>query len=156
MIELVRIDDRLIHGQIVLGWGVAIRPERIILADDRVASDEFERELYAKAWPEVKVSILSVATAAEQIKKGIFESERLMIVVRDPTSALKLLDLGVAVETINVGGMHFREGREKLAEGVYADSSERALLRELAKRGIELDGRELPSSPSIILNSVLA
>jgi mannose/fructose/N-acetylgalactosamine-specific phosphotransferase system component IIB len=104
MISLFRIDDRLIHGQVVL-------------------------------------------------KSGIFDSERIILLVRHPSSVIALMDLGLAVSEVNVGGLHFREGRERLLENVYLDAEERNMMRELVKRGVALDGRALPGSRSVMLNS---
>ncbi len=155
MIALLRIDDRLIHGQVVLGWGTALRPDRIVLADDEVAANEWERNLYAQGWPDVRISILSLAEAVKQLAAGIFGGERIILIVRSPKSVLALMDLGLAVAAVNVGGLHFRPGREKLIEGVYLDAEERSALRELVKRGVTLDGRAVPGSPAGTLNSMV-
>jgi mannose/fructose/N-acetylgalactosamine-specific phosphotransferase system component IIB len=154
MIVLFRIDDRLIHGQVVLGWGTVLKPDRIILADDLVASNEWERDLYASAAPpEIKVSILALTEAAAQLKAGVFEGEKVILLVKHPRNVLSLMDLGLPVSEINVGGIHYREGREKVLENVYLDAEERSIMRELVKRGVTLDGRALPSSKTVTLNS---
>ena len=154
MISLFRIDDRLIHGQVVLGWGGVIRPDRIVVADDAVASNEWERNLYASAAPaEVKVSILSLAEAAQLLKSGIFDAEKVLLLVRHPRSVIVLMDLGLPVNEVNVGGLHYREGREKMLENVYLDAEERNVMRDLAKRGVVLDARALPGSRAVKLNS---
>jgi mannose/fructose/N-acetylgalactosamine-specific phosphotransferase system component IIB len=154
MIVLFRVDDRLIHGQVVLGWGTVLKPDRIVVADDRVAANEWERDLYAAAAPpDIKVSILSLSEAAAQIKAGIFDGEKLFLLVKQPKSVLTLMDLGLPVSEVNVGGIHYREGREKIIENVYIDADERSVMRELAKRGVTLDGRALPSSKAVTLNS---
>ena len=156
MISLFRIDDRLIHGQVVLGWGSVLKPGRIIVADDEVASNEWERRLYVSAAPaEVKVSILSLVAAAQQLKSGIFDSEKVILLVRHPRSVIVLMDLGFPVSEVNVGGLHYREGRKKVLEHVYLDAEERTIMRELVKRGVALDGRALPGSRSVTLNSLV-
>ena len=154
MIVLFRIDDRLIHGQVVVGWGSALRPDRIILADDEIAASEWERNLYASAVPpDVKVSVLSLREASDQFRGGVFDREKVILVVKHPRSVVALMNLGLEVHEVNVGGLHFREGTEKLADGVYLDADERLILRDLVKRGIKLDGRSLPTSEPVTLNS---
>ena len=154
MIVLFRVDDRLIHGQVVLGWGTFLKPDRIVLADDLVASNEWERDLYASAAPpEIKVSILALTEAAAQLKAGIFDGEKVILLVKHPKDVLSLMDLGLPVNEVNVGGIHYREGREKVLENVYLDADERSIMRELVKRGVTLDGRALPSSKTVTLNS---
>jgi mannose/fructose/N-acetylgalactosamine-specific phosphotransferase system component IIB len=155
VIVLLRIDDRLIHGQVVLGWGTELRPDRILLVDDGVAANDWERGLYAQGWPEVKISIFSLAEAAKQLAAGVFEEERVILIVRSPQSVIELMDLGLSVTEVNVGGLHFRPGREKLIEGVYINAEERVALRELVKRGVTLDGRATPGSPAGTLNSLV-
>ena len=154
MIVLFRVDDRLIHGQVVLGWGSVLAPDRIILADDGVAANEWERGLYASAAPpEIKISILTLTEAAAQIKAGVFEGEKVILLVKHPRSVLSLMDLGLPVSEVNVGGIHYREGREKVLENVFLDAEERGVMRELVKRGVTLDGRAVPSSKPVTLNA---
>jgi len=154
MIALFRIDDRLIHGQVILGWGSVLKPDRIILADDEIASNEWEKSLYASSVPaEIKVSILSLPEAAGQLKRGVFDAERVILLVRNPKNVVGLMDLGLPVGEVNVGGLHYREGREEIMEHVYLDAEERNIMRELVKRGVVLDGRALPGSRAVKLNS---
>jgi mannose/fructose/N-acetylgalactosamine-specific phosphotransferase system component IIB len=154
MIALFRVDDRLIHGQVILGWGSALKPQRIILADDEVAGNEWEKNLYASSVPaEIKVSILSITEAAAQIKRGIFDAEKVFLIVRGPEQVVALMDLGLPVGEVNVGGLHHREGREKVLDNIYIDAVERAIFRELVKRGVTLDARALPGSRAETLNS---
>jgi mannose/fructose/N-acetylgalactosamine-specific phosphotransferase system component IIB len=154
MIALFRVDDRLIHGQVVLGWGSVLRPDRIILADDEVASNEWEKSLYAASVPpEIKVSILPLPETAAQIKRGIFDTECVILLVRHPKDVVALMDLGLPVSEVNVGGLHFREGRAKVLDNVYIDEEERNIMRELVKRGVILDGRAVPGSRAVTLNS---
>jgi len=154
MIALFRVDDRLIHGQVVLGWGSVLRPDRIILADDEIASNEWEKSLYASSVPpEIKVSILSLPEAAAQLKRGIFDAEKVILLVRHPRNVISLMDLGLPVGEVNVGGLHYRDGREEILENIYLDAEERNIMRELVKRGVILDARALPGSRVVKLNS---
>jgi mannose/fructose/N-acetylgalactosamine-specific phosphotransferase system component IIB len=154
MIVLFRVDDRLIHGQVILGWGSVLKPDRIVLADDEVASNDWEKNLYASSVPpEIKVSIFSIPDAAAQIKRGIFDSEKVILLVRHPRNVIALMDLGLPVSEVNVGGLHYREGREKIIDNVYIDADERNIMRELVKRGVTLNGMALPGSQAVTLNS---
>ncbi|MBN2184313.1 MAG: PTS sugar transporter subunit IIB [Candidatus Krumholzibacteriota bacterium] len=154
MLKLFRIDDRLVHAQVVLGWGREIRPDRILVADDFVAADEWERNIYTSAVPsEMKISILSLREAVDQLKTGIFDSERVILLVKGPKDALRLLELGLRIEEINVGGMHFSEGKEKILDNVYIDEDDRKALREMVKLGVTLEARALPGHERVILNS---
>ncbi len=154
MIALVRIDDRLIHAQVVIGWGSVLHPDRIVIADDAVASTEWEKNLYLTAVPpEIKVSILSLEETKAQVSGGVFDKERIILLVRSPRSILRLIELGLAVDEVNVGGLHYREGREEYLDFVYLDEEERQVLRELVKRGVTLEARALPDHNPVIMNS---
>jgi len=154
MVILFRIDDRLIHAQVVVGWGRRLKPDRIILADDQISSEGWEKELYASAaGPDFKAAILSLSGAVEQIRGGVFDSEKVFLLARGPAEALEMLEMGLEAKEINVGGLHYREGREKITENVWVDGTERGLLREIAKRGIILEARALPGDRKITINS---
>jgi mannose/fructose/N-acetylgalactosamine-specific phosphotransferase system component IIB len=154
MLILFRIDDRLIHAQVVVGWGRKFRPDRIILADDQVSAEEWEKELYTSAAePDFKATVLTIADAAEQISGGVFDSEKIFLLVRGPSEALEMLDMGLDTNEINVGGLHFRDGREKITENVWVNGEEKELLRDIVKKGITLEARALPGDNRITINS---
>jgi mannose/fructose/N-acetylgalactosamine-specific phosphotransferase system component IIB len=154
MVILFRIDDRLIHAQVVVGWARRLGPDRIVLADDPVSAGDWEKELYTNAAePDYKATVLSLAGAAEQICGGVFDSEKIFLLVRGPAEALAMIEMGMETKEINVGGLHFREGREKITENVWVDEKERRILREIVKRGIILDSRALPDDEKITINS---
>jgi mannose/fructose/N-acetylgalactosamine-specific phosphotransferase system component IIB len=154
MVILFRIDDRLIHAQVVVGWGRRLKPDRIVLADDLVNAEEWEKELYASAAePDFKATVLSLAQAAGQIVGGVFDSEKIFLLVRGPAEALEIIDMGLETTEINVGGLHFREGREKITENVWVDEGEKGVLREIVKKGITLEARALPGDKRVTINS---
>lgn len=154
MIILFRIDDRLIHAQVAIGWGMALKPDRMIIADDEVASDDWERQLFmAAASPDIKVSILSIRDTVEQVNGGVFDKERAILLVKGPKEALSLIELGLQADELNVGGMHFSDGKDKVLDHVYLDESDRKSFRELVKRGLTLEARALPGDEKVILNS---
>ena len=154
MVILFRIDDRLIHAQVVVGWGRKLRPDRIILADDQVSAEDWEKELYTSAAePDFKVTVLTLTDAADQISGGVFDSEKIFLLVRGPAEALEMLEMGLETNEINVGGLHFREGREKIMENVWIDDEETGFLRDIVKKGITLEARALPGDERITINS---
>jgi mannose/fructose/N-acetylgalactosamine-specific phosphotransferase system component IIB len=154
MVILFRIDDRLIHAQVVVGWGRRLKPDRIVLADDLVNAEDWEKELYASAAePDFKATVLSLAEAVEQISGGVFSSEKIFLLVRGPAEALEMLEMGLTTNEINVGGLHFREGREKITDNVWVDERERETLRDIVKKGITLEARTLPGDKRITINS---
>lgn len=154
MITVLRIDDRLIHAQVVIGWGRIIKPDRIVIADDHVSANAWEKSLYMNSVsPDIKVSILSLADTVDQVRGGVFDREKVILLVRNPQNVLTLIDLGFEVDEVNVGGLHYGEGKEKLLDHLYVSKEERSALRELVKRGVTLEARALPGHEPVILNS---
>ena len=156
MVKLARIDDRLIHGQVILGWVPALKPDRIIVANDRVAGSDWERKFYSSCVPpEVHVSFAGVAETARQIGGNLFHDESLIVLVESARDALALLSAGIDIKDVNVGGLHYREGSIELLPFVFLTADERAALRELVKRGVTLTAQDVPSNPARVINSLV-
>lgn len=155
-VKLLRIDDRLIHGQVVLGWVPSHRPDRIVVANDRVAGSDWERKFYSSCVPpEVRVSFFSVAETARQLAGELFKSESLLVLVESARDALALCAAGVPVKDVNVGGLHYREGSVELLPFVFLTEDERTALREMVKRGVTLSAQDVPSNPARVINSLV-
>ena len=153
---LVRIDDRLIHGQVSVAWVKVLSPDRILIADDGVAGTEWEKEAYASAAPQgLKVTILSVADALDFLRSKIPHDERTVLLVSSPTDLLKLVEGGLSISEVNVGGVHFREGRKKLLPYLYLDSEDEDSLEKLAVKGIRLEARDVPTAKGIDVISLI-
>ncbi len=152
MISLFRIDDRLIHAQVVIGWGRVINPHRLVVINDRVANDELKRNLYLSTVPsQYRVSLLTLDEGANQLKEGVYEGEKVIVLVKTPRDVVKLLNSGVSIGEVNVGGMHYSDGKKKILEDIYLSEEDRKWLRELIDRGVELEVRSLPDSTPVIL-----
>jgi mannose/fructose/N-acetylgalactosamine-specific phosphotransferase system component IIB len=155
-VKLARIDDRLIHGQVILGWVPAVKPDRIVVANDRVAGSEWERKFYSSCVPpEVNVSFGSIAETARQISGNLFQNEAIMVLLESARDALGLIMSGIDLKEVNVGGLHYREGSVELLPFLFLTSDERTALRELVKRGVTLSAQDVPSNPARIINSLV-
>jgi len=155
-LKLTRIDDRLIHGQVILGWVPALKPDRILVANDRVAGSDWERKFYSSCVPpEVNVSFASVADTARQISGNLFQDEDVLVLLESARDTLALIDAGVPLSEVNVGGLHYREGSVELLPFVFLTHEERTALRELVKHGVTLSAQDVPSNPARIINSLV-
>ena len=140
---IIRIDDRLIHGQVVVGWASKINPDYIILSDDEVAEDESESELYLLGVPfEYEGKVKSFARTVDFIKEN--QSKQFIIVVKDPNSIINLIKHGLKIDQLNIGGMHSKEGKNEINHYVYINKKEYDDLLELNKKGIEICIQDLP------------
>lgn len=155
-VKLARIDDRLIHGQVILGWVPAVKPDRIVVANDRVAASDWERKFYSSCVPpEVNVSFATLTEAAKQIAGDLYQGEELIVLLESAQDTLRLIAAGIELKEVNVGGLHYREGSVELLPFVFLVHEERAALRELVKRGVTLFAQDVPSNPAKIINSLV-
>ena len=150
-LRLVRIDDRLIHGQVVAVWLRALGAERIVIVDDATARDEFLREVLTLAAPQgVPVEVLDVAGGAARCIELAAATEPVMVLVRTPRTALALRRAGVPIEVVDLGGMGAGPGRRRLHKTISVSPDEVQELRELEQLGtrvevqIVVDDRPIP------------
>lgn len=142
---MVRIDDRLIHGQVTQGWGSHLHPQRIVLANDGAAASRWEQELYEAAAPEgMKVAVLPVEESPGRIEEWLDKEEDLMVLVESPQDALRLHEAGLAFEDLNVGGMHYREGRRRILPYVCVDEEDIQAFESLQERGVRIECADVP------------
>ncbi|MBI4060074.1 MAG: PTS sugar transporter subunit IIB [Elusimicrobia bacterium] len=145
-VTLLRIDDRLIHGQVVEGWLPSLGVDLVVVASDAAAADEVQTALMKMALPSaIGLLVLPVAGAAAAITSPGMSARRALVLVPGPAEALSLVENGVLVDRINVGGLHYTVGKVQLGRALFLDEKDRLALRALAARGIRLEGRALPS-----------
>lgn len=153
---LVRIDDRLIHGQVVLGWCRTLKPDRIVVANDRLAANERERRMYAASVPpHIKASFLTLEETALELLNNLFKNEAVLILVESVRDVCEMIQKGVRIERINVGGLNYRPAAEPLLPYVFLTEEDRRLLRELVKSGVTLFAQDLPSNPPTVINAMV-
>jgi mannose/fructose/N-acetylgalactosamine-specific phosphotransferase system component IIB len=144
-ILLYRIDERLIHGQVVVGWGNSLKLDRIVLANDDVATNPWERELYlACVPPEIKASIYSVDEVINLIFQERFKKEETILLVDSPFDILRMVEKGVQTDWVNVGGLHSRKGRRKVLPYLYLSTEEISVFKKLFLLGIRCECRDVP------------
>jgi mannose PTS system EIIAB component len=142
---LVRLDDRLLHGQVAVGWAGRLRPARIVVADDVVSGSELGRELAeSSAPPGVEVRVVSLAEAA---RDGGELAGNAFLLLRGPAELARLLGAGMRLPRVNVGGLHAAPGRRRVLDYLYLDAAEAAALREAAAAGCRLVAQDVPGNP---------
>ena len=160
---LYRIDDRLIHGQVVVGWGRPLDVGFLVLVDDEVAASEWEQDLYRMAVPpEMDVYFHGVADAA-RAHAGYRADPRPGIVLtgtvdamRDFVEQVRAVDPAGAVRAVNLGGLHHRAGRAQRMRYVFVSSDEDAELRGLAASGVAVTAQDVTSARPVPLADVLS
>jgi len=155
---LARIDDRLIHGQVVVGCCEPLGARRILLVDDPVAMDPFQRKLYrAGVPPEVAVEFLTVAQVgsrlAELSRAG--ELDAVVVVVARARVMDGLRAGGVCFRSVQLGGAHMHEGATEIVDGFFLDEADRSALRSLIDDGTSVVIQPVAQSRTITVDSAL-
>ena len=152
---LYRIDDRLIHGQVVVGWGQPLDLEFIVLVDDLVATSDWEKELYRMGVPpEMEVYFHTAADAVAALPKYRADPRPGLLLTGDIATMRSLVD-GGGVTTVNVGGIHSRAGRVQRMRYVFLSPDEEQQLRALSARAT-VTAQDLPGARPVPLNELLA
>jgi len=155
-VELFRIDDRLIHGQVVVGWGQPLDIGFIVLVDDTVAASDWEQELYRMGVPpEMDVYFHSASDAIAAMPKYLAESRRGILLTGDIATMQRLVDGGV-VHNVNIGGIHSKPGRVQRLRYVFLSPDEESQLRVLANNGVKVSAQDLPGARDVSLPDLLA
>jgi PTS system mannose-specific IIB component/fructoselysine and glucoselysine-specific PTS system IIB component len=156
-IVLFRVDERLIHGQVVVGWGERLHMDRIIVLDDSLATSPWEQELYCLGVPPtVDTHFASVEDARRHFPYWKEDKRRLIILVRDLATLARIAEGGLLnAEEINLGGIHFAPGRERVLPYLYLSPEEQDQLRIIAESGAVLEARDLPGSRGVPLEDLL-
>jgi mannose/fructose/N-acetylgalactosamine-specific phosphotransferase system component IIB len=153
---LNRIDDRLIHGQVVVGWGQPLNVRFIVLVDDVVAESDWEQDLYRMAVPpEMEVRFHSTADAVAKLDGYRAEASPGILVAGDIATMRRLVASG-GVRDVNVGGIHHRLGRVQHLRYVFLTAPEQEALRELAQLGAVVTAQDVPAARAVPLEELLA
>jgi len=151
-IQLVRIDDRLIHGQVTTAWLRLFPSDTIIIANDRIAKDPTYAMIFSVAKvPGAKIFLLGTQEAADFLL-GKGAERKVFLITPSPEDVVALMDAGVEINKINIGGLQMRPGAKSLARVVYAQPQEEAAFRELDARGVEMEVRMVPTDRIARLN----
>ena len=158
-IVLFRVDERLIHGQVVVGWGGPLHVERIVVVDDDIAASPWEQELYCLGVPpEIEASFVDVPEARGMLASWRGDPRRTVVLVRDLATVARIAADGVLRgEEVNLGGIHHTVGRDRVLPYLFLSPDERSALRTLADgEGVHLFARDLPGSRRVPLDELLA
>lgn len=144
-IELVRIDNRLIHGQVATQWCGSIGANLILVANDEVANNTLRQNLMDMAAPGyASTRYWTIEKTISTIHKAS-DRQKIFLVCDNPQDVLKLVEGGVPIKKVNIGNMHMSEGKRQVATTVAVDDSDVAAFRKLQELGVELEIRRVPS-----------
>jgi mannose/fructose/N-acetylgalactosamine-specific phosphotransferase system component IIB len=153
---LARVDDRLIHGQVVVGWARALEADCLIVANDAVAADPMQRQLLPMAVPpQIKVGIYRVRDAAEALQQGKYEGRRIILLLASLGDALLFSQAGAWLQSLNVGGIRQAPGRQPLRTAVALSQTDVDAARALMAGGAVLSIQMVPGDAPEALGPLL-
>ena len=155
-IILVRIDDRLIHGQVTSGWCIKLKPDIILVVSDEISCSDWQRDLCLASLPECfKGMVASLKDAPQIINELEKDSRPSYVLLKSPEDAYRVIKDGAHITEINVGGMHSAKGKREILEYMYVDEKDTFYLKALQEMGVKLDFRNLPENENADVMSKL-
>ncbi|MFB1050037.1 PTS sugar transporter subunit IIB [Paraliobacillus sp. JSM ZJ581] len=146
MIVKLRIDDRLLHGQVAYSWRSALSYEAIVIADDNAANDDIRKMALKTSNPDgVRLAIRSVDEAAKLVENPKLQSMKVFVICSNPKSAYELLEQIKEEPVLNVGGMQKYDDKVLLSPAVYVSKEDIAYLDKIQEKGIEIEVRQVPN-----------
>ena len=156
MSPIVRVDDRLVHGQVVVGWGRAVGLRHLVLVDDAIRASPWEQDLYRMGVPRgVNIEFVSVPEAAAAFEQWRGDGERTMLILADVATLVRLCE-SAEVRAVQLGGIHQAEGRRERLPYVFLSDGEARQLQELEARGVTIAAQDVPSSRAVALAEVVS
>jgi len=152
-IIFARVDDRLIHGQVVQAWLPELNIDEVVIPCPKAQEHRINKNLLRLSLPfEYELTVLEPARCVAYMAAS---SKRILLLMSSLQDLQPLLEDGLQIKSVNIGGMHFKEGARKLAEHVFLDAADQNTLKILNDLGIGIETRAVPSSKSISIKEIL-
>lgn len=156
MVKLMRVDARLLHGQVAVTWVSSVAASSILIADDEVMTNEMSKMALKMAKPSgVNLAIRSIDGAAELLNDPRSREISIFVIVRTIADALRLVEKTDQIRQINIGGIKKKEGSRLIAAAVYVNDEDVEVLKKLGERVDRVEFRMVPSDSAKTLESVI-
>lgn len=156
MIKLLRVDHRLLHGQVAFSWTQFLGVDCILIANDSLMTDELRKTTIKLAKPQgVKVVMKNIEDSINAINSGVTDKYKLFVVVESIEDAEKLIKGTDKFKVLNLGGIKAREGTRNISKAINVTPKEEEILKELINLGIEVEIRQIPNDQKIMAKTVL-
>lgn len=154
-LEFVRIDDRLIHGQVVTAWLHAYsKVSHILIIDDKTSTDQFMLKMFKLLVPSnITIDVKNVEEGAAYMKAGL--PYPTMLIVKEPATLKRIMDQGADIPKINIGGMGMTAGRKKFFQNVSATKEEKEIFQEWIDKGVTVEVQIIPAAKTVNVASLL-
>lgn len=152
----IRIDDRLIHGQVAAFWTNALGITRIMVINDEVAADEMQKSLLRMVAPaSVRTSIINKETAIRNISAGKYEGQKVLVIVKNPKDIWEIKNAGLDITEFNVGNMASKEGTRAIKRSVNVTDKDVEYFNKLIDSGVDINAIMVPDDKPCKLKDIL-
>ena len=147
-VRLLRIDSRLLHGQVATSWAKITKADRILVVSDRVAHDNLRKTLIMQAAPPgVKAHVLTISKMLRIYYDSRFDFIKAMIFVENPVDAMRLISGGLKVSSVNIGSISFDNSRQMVTDTIALSKEDISVITWMHHRNITIDYRKVASDP---------
>ena len=156
MVILMRIDERMLHGQAALTWVNEVHPEAILIANDEAAENDMAKLAFKMAKPDgVKLAIKSIDDGAKLLNHPHAQKIRIFVIVRTLADAVRLVRQTEEIHRVNIGGIRKRENSRSFSSGIFLTEEDLVNLRELHEKVDYLEFRMIPNEPKVDYEKLL-
>lgn len=153
---LARVDSRLLHGQVATAWSKSVNPTRIIVVSDSVSKDSLRKTMIEQAAPPgIKANVVPISKMCQVDKDPRFGGTRALLLFENPQDALKAIERGVSIKTLNLGSMAYSNGKVVITDAIAMDKEDIGTFETLLEKGIKIDVRKVPSDSPEDFNALL-
>jgi mannose/fructose/N-acetylgalactosamine-specific phosphotransferase system component IIB len=150
----LRVDDRLIHGQVLVGWGTCFHYKFYIICDTELAASDWEKDMYLAAAPsDVYAAVVTPAEVPALLDR--YTDDNGCLLIKQPTELIALRESGFLYDKVIIGGLHDKPGRSKILDYVFMNDTERELFQKLIADGIVIQCQDLPDHSPVLLSQLL-
>lgn len=154
-INVARIDDRLIHGQVITTWVKNFNIEQVLIINDKAAADKVQQSILTmSAPPGLKVQVFGVQQFIDILKKTEIKKST-MLLFTNSIDVMKLVEGGTKLEKLNVGGMRMQDGRKALSRAVAVTPEEESAFKYLIEQNVEVEIQMVPTDPVVLLKTLI-
>jgi PTS system mannose-specific IIB component/fructoselysine and glucoselysine-specific PTS system IIB component len=156
MIKLTRIDDRLLHGQVAFTWTPAVSADCLVVANDKVAGDEFMKMTLNLAKPaSAKLLIKSVTDAITFLNDPRSEPMKILVLINSVKDASLLVDGVKEIQSVNFGGLRTKDGARLISKAIAVTGDDIEIIKDLLANGIELEVRQVPTDKKVLIETLI-
>jgi PTS system mannose-specific IIB component len=144
----VRIDERLIHGQVATVWTNTLGCSRIMVVNDEACNSETQKYVLKLATPpNVSLSVLTIEKATTRIKEGKYDNDKVFLIFKNPKDCVRLMEKGIEIPMLNVGNMSTKDGTTSVKKSVNVSKEDVEAFRKLNSMGLKITARMVPDEP---------